>query len=582
MTIQTTLSCIPLDDAEQPKVHGLIMDDTYAFTPQRYEIGGANVALGMEDLEAYENSLRDMEQEIHAATGGRRAIAARLIGIGWRETHQVAEHLAWLLERETDALTAYSLYHAVMATHPESWTITSWVQQVFKTTPFPILRTVILEDMFNEGSVNFDAAEDRDLMALLDSKYPQHRALLAEHQWLAGGDSKCPLNDVIDMLSAQASMAEKVAALRIVQFTSDAELDQRALPALMALFRVEQHAGLSLKIADVLVRKHSFNIDLETLAFFVRTWHADGIVAAKTGMKLMLFGTEGFLMDDFFQGEQRKSALTEALLAAYSPSRLPENEASIVDALHVISADLADPFAAFAATAALGAVGQPLEGGIDTLLFQTAKSGVDPVGRALAIRVLGQQQKALLPLLDELKSLCVAAHTDSRVRRSAFHALVNTRQSGLAIKKEEVIDLYFQYLREAPFSYFADALHGSDVAHAASYFLKIFAESIKTIDSESARAAAFNLLSNSFGFGVSSDFERYWPQVIELMLAALDQSAHGDLHYTIFWNLLHEVDVPEKAAGAFSKGLKDRLSRIEYTQRTRDLIQEWLQRYDAT
>jgi hypothetical protein len=557
------------------------MDNTQVFTPQRYEIGGADVALGMDKLEAYENALRDMEQEIHIETSARRSIAAYLVGIGWRESHQLAEHLAWLLERETDALAAYSLYRAVMATHPENWTITPWIHSVLQTTPFPLLHAVIMQDLFSQGSVDVESAECRALMAQLNPENPEHRAVLAEHLWLMEADSKCNIDDVIGMLSAQACMAEKVAGMRIVQFTSDPQLDERAVPALMDLFKAERHTGLSLKIADVLVRKHGFRIDLDMLAFFIRAWHTDAMAAAKTGMGTMLFGVEGFLMDDFFQGEQRKSALTAALLAEFSPSRLPDHATSIVDALAAISTDLANPFAAFAASAALGEIGHPNAVGKDILLLETAKTGVEPAARALAIRVLGQQRRALLPLLQELKTLCVAPDTDSRVRRAAFHAWVNKESSGLTVKSEEVIDLYFQYLREAPSSHFADALHGSDLERTASYFLTVFAQSIEAMASESARMAAFNLVTNPFGFGISPEFERHWPQVVQLMLTALDLPAHADLHYAIFWNMLYEVAVPKRAADAFGKGLRDRLNRIEYTERSRGQIEDWLQRHEA-
>jgi hypothetical protein len=555
-----------------------LMANSQRFTPQRHEIGAADAAIGMDNLEAHENALRDIEKEIHIATSARRAIAAGLTGIGWRESHHLSEHLAWLLERETDALTAYSLYRAVINTHPQRWTITPWVHQVLKTTPFPMLRAVILDELFDEGDIDLESSEGQALLAQLDTENPDHQALLAEHLWLIDADTKCPIDDVIGMLDVQASMPQKVAAMRIVQFTSDPELDQRAMPALMALFARERHNGLSLKIGDILVRKHGFKIDLDAIAFFIRAWHSDGILTAKIAMGSMLFGVEDFLMDNFFRGEQRQSALTEALLGAFSPTRLPTDAASVVDALTALSTDITNPLAAFAATAALAETGYPHTAGRQVVLH-TAKTGADPLARALAIRVLGQQPKALQPLLGELRALCVATDTDPRVRRAAFHAMVNTEQSGLAVKSKEVIDLYFQYLREAPFVHFGDALHGSDIEPVASYFLECFSQSIEKIKSEQARQAAFNLISSPFGFGIATEFEPHWPAVIQLMLTALDQPKHGELHYTIFWNMLHDVVVPKRAAAAFGKGLHQRLTQIKYTRRTRGLIEDWLKRH---
>jgi hypothetical protein len=546
------------------------------FIPQRHEIGESEAAPGMGSLDDHEYALADLEKEIHLDASPRRAMAAGLIALGWRETSHLAEHLAWLLQRETDALTAYSLYRAVVVTHPDRGALTSWTHSVLQTTPFALLRTAILDDLLAQGYIDVDSAEDQALLALLDKTNPEHRALLAEHLWLTDHHTKCDVSEVVRMLQLQSSMAEKVAGMRIVQFASDPQLDALALPALMALFRVERHRGLSLKIADTLVRKRNFSMDLDMVAFLIRAWHGDGVPAAEIAMGSMLYGVEGFLMDNFLLGEQRTSALTKALLASFSPSLLPMDTRSVVDALTTISTDIAEPFAAFAATAALAAVRQSNAAG-QQMVLETAQKGNDPVARALAIRVLGQQPRALLPLLAELKALAVAKDSDPGIRRAAFHALVNTQQSGLAVRMPEVIDLYFQYLREAPFAHFGDAVHGSDVAQAPSHFLAQFAHSLDEIRSESARQAAFSLISKTFGFGISEEFEPYWPQVIQLMLKALDKPRHGEVHYTIFWNMLHEVPMPKPAAAEFSNGLKERLQHIKYTKRTRGLIENWLQ-----
>jgi hypothetical protein len=182
-----------------------------------------------------------------------------------------------------------------------------------------------------------------------------------------------------------------------------------------------------------------------------------------------------------------------------------------------------------------------------------------------------------MPLLDVLKERAVSKDSDPRVRRAVFYTLVNTHQSGLAIRINEVIDLYFRYLVEAPFDHFGDALHGSDVGKEPEYYLTRLAESFDAIASASARQAAFHLIDKPFGFGIAPEFEPHWPKVIRLMLRALDNPRDGDLHYRIFWDMLHEVAVPENAAATFAGGLKDRLTRVKYTKRSRALIEGWLE-----
>jgi truncated hemoglobin YjbI len=279
-------------------------------------------------------------------------------------------------------------------------------------------------------------------------------------------------------------------------------------------------------------------------------------------MGSVFYGVESFLMDSFMLGEPRQSRLTDALLALFSPTRLPSNGTQVIDALKIISAGITEPFAAFAATAALGATRQPNDAG-KQLVLETAKHGEDPAARALAIRVLGQQPRALLPLLDVLKERAVAPDSDPRVRRAALHALINTRQSGLPTRINEIIDLYFRYLTEAPFDHFGDALHGSDVAEAPQHFLARFSETFDGIKTQAALQAALHLVEKPFGFGIREEFEPSWRQVVDLMLRALDQPQHDELHYMIFWNMLNEVPIPEPAASAFATGLKDRLARLD-------------------
>jgi hypothetical protein len=64
------------------------------------------------------------------------------------------------------------------------------------------------------------------------------------------------------------------------------------------------------------------------------------------------------------------------------------------------------------------------------------------------------------------------------------------------------------------------------------------------------------------------------------MLRALDEPGHDDLHYSIFWNKLHEVPMPEPCAAAFAKGLKERQARIAYPERSQWLIEDWLKTND--
>jgi hypothetical protein len=552
------------------------MSEIKQFIPQRHEVNGPDAALGMDGLDDHANALENLEHEIHLDARSRRAMAAGLMALGYRKTPHLSEHLAWLLEQETDELTAYSLYCAVLAAHPEHWTLRSWTKHVLRTTPFPLLRAVTLADLMAGASLDVDSEEGAAELGLLDKTNPEHRALAQQYLWVAGHDTKCDVSEVVRMLRPDATMPEKVAGLQIVQFASDATLDKLAMPALMALFSIERHPGLSLKIANVLVGKCNSNTDLDMVAFFIRTRIVGGIPAAETAMGSVFFGVEGFLMDSFLLGAKKSSALSKALLSYFSQASLPEDAKSVVDALRAISVDIADPFAAFAATAALAAARQPSAAGAQ-LVMQTAQKSQDAKARALAIRVLGQQARALLPLLDVLKALTVAQDVDTRVRRAAFHALVNTQQSGLPVKITEVIDLYFQYLREAPFDHFGDAVRGSDVARAPAHFLARFAESLDRIPSESPRQAAFSLIGAAFGFGIREEFEAHWDQVIQLMLRALDKPLHGDLHYTIFWNMLHEVAMPEHAVSVFSAGLQERLVHIQYTERTRGLIEDWLQ-----
>jgi hypothetical protein len=86
---------------------------------------------------------------------------------------------------------------------------------------------------------------------------------------------------VAAMLQPDAAMAEKAAAVRIMRFTDDPDLKERILSALIALFQAERHPGLSLRLAEVLVRNARSGMDLDMIAFLIRAWHADGAPAAR-------------------------------------------------------------------------------------------------------------------------------------------------------------------------------------------------------------------------------------------------------------------------------------------------------------
>lgn len=551
------------------------MSDDYTFTPQRHEIFGSDPAPGLETLCEAVHAMTALEDEINLEVNRRRVMAASLFGLGWRATPHLAEHLAWLLERETDGLTAYSLYRAVLATHPEPWMLDVWTRDVMARTPFALLKTAMLGVLVDDGRIDFYSEEDKPLLGLLDHANPEHRAAVLEQKWLVNGDSEGGIGDVLAMLQPTASIAEKMSAIRIVDFVSKDQIGPGALRALTGLFRVEQHPGLSLKIADTLVRKNGQRIDLDMLAYLIRAEHEDDVPAAKFAIKRVLYGVEAHLLDHYGPPEQRPSDLSTALLKMFSRARTPDHGQDVAQALQELSIDMTQPLAAFAATAALKESNQNHEGG-SRAAFACAQGGDDPVARALAIRVLGQQSKALLPLLDQLKTLAVAPNTDPRVRRSAFHALVNIRQSALPTTTKDIIDLYFRYLREAPFSHFADAVHGSDIAGEPQHFLMRFSESFDSIASEAAREAAMRLAEKPFGFGLREEFEPYWPEVVGLMLKALDQPTHDTLHYFMFWNMLHHVPMPKKAAEMFAHGLKQRLAQLAYAERITPMIEEWL------
>jgi len=548
------------------------------FVPQRRPQLFADAAPGMETLdEAVANLLATLERELMLETSARRAMAATLPGLGSRSTAHLAEHLAWLLEREPDALTALSLYRAVLATHPMYWKIWAWTDQVMRTTPFPLMRSALLADRMAAAGLDLESEDGLARLALLDMADPEHRAQLEEYRWLVSDPSKCEMSDLIAMLQPSASMPEKLAALRVMHFMSEPDLDAQGVPALLALFRVEKHPGLSQRLAETIVKKHGFKVNLALLAFLICARLRDGVSAAEEAMASHLFGNEGFLLDKLtYLGEERSAHLATALLARFSASHLPENASAVAQALTDISVDIASPMAAFAATAALQEARLPSAVAGAELVSSAARTSHDPVTRALAIRVLGQQPRALLPMLDDLKALAVAADTHPRVRRSAFHALVNRHQSALPTKMREVIDLWFQYLREAPFEHFADAMHGSDVAKESAHFVAQFSASFDAIASESALQAAFELIQEPFGFGIRAEFEAHWDQVVLLMLRALDRPRHGQLHRFIFWNMLHEVPMPPQTAALLATGLKERLERVKYTKRSRQLIEGWL------
>jgi hypothetical protein len=550
------------------------MTEDAPFKPQRHDLSAADEP-GLADLEEkFVDAAAVLADEHHLEVGKRRMVAAIFASMPWRETPHVAEHLAWLVEREPDALAACSLYFAVIAAHPQSWTIWEWKHHLVRTTPLPLLRTAVMGDLIGEAQLDFESDEGLSLLALMDPSDPEQRTFIVEQQWLVGE----PLRDVaeiVDMLAPHAAMPEKYAAIRIMRFSDDPRLVEHALPVLRELFRVESHSGLSLRIADALVWKSS-RLDLDLIAFVIETFHRFGVAAGEVALASMLYGVEGFLMDSFSPGEESTTTLTRALLGAFS-SHDHVDASDIVKALTELSVDSSNAQAAFAGTAALGELRQPNAAG-SQLVMDTARQGSDPTARALAIRVLARKPRGLLPLLDELAALAVGANTDPSVRRSAFHALLD-HNAGLGVTVKRVIDLYFQYLREAPFDHFADALSSSDVAKVPAHFMHRFAESFDDIGSEAAREAAFRLVSDTFSFGIQEEFAPHWDAIVVLMLRALEESQHGQLHYFMFWNMLHDVSVPEPAAATFATGLRDQLGRIKHTKATRGLIENWLEQH---
>lgn len=546
------------------------MSASQDFTPQRHAFGEPNPGPELDLPEAQLNPLLTLERELHLEAGQRRAIAASFAGSGRRETPRLAEHMAWLLIHETDALAAYSLYCAVLATHPERWTLFDWQREQVRVTPFAELRTAILDDLLAEGILDLDDEEDLALVTV-----SEHHALIAEYRWLGGDAARCDVNEVVAMLDHQSSMAEKVAAVRIIRFANDQRLNEHAMPALLALFRVERHPGLSLRIAGTISYRHSGQINLDLVAFLVRAWHGDGVPAARIALGSVFYVVEGSRTDSFALAQEPQSVLTDALLAEFSAERPPADGAALVPALTRISTDGARPFAAFAATSVLQATRHPSAAGTQ-FLFDTAKDGQDPAARAFAIRTLGAQPGLLLPLLDHLKALAMAPETDARIRRAAFSALVNAGQSGLPTPITEVIDIFFRYLTEAPFEHFADALHGGDIVAAPEHFLARAEESLDAIGSAAARQRVFSMMAAPFAFGIDPAFQPYWSRITGLMLRALDNPQHGEVHYEIFWNLLHTVEVPRPAAIIFTEGLRQRLHRVDYTERSRGLIEHWL------
>jgi hypothetical protein len=553
------------------------MTDDPLFKPQRHDLSSAD-ELGLADLdEKFVNAATVLADDHHLEVGKRRMVAAIFGSMPWRETPHVAEHLAWLVEREPDALAACSLYFGVIAAHPSAWTIWEWKHHLVQTTQLPLLRTAVMGNLIGEAELDFESDEGRSLLALMDPSDPEQRTFIVEQQWLVGE----PLRDVaeiIAMLAPHAAMPEKYAAIRIMRFSDDPRLAEHALGVLRELFGVESHSGLSLRIADALVWKSNFRLDLDLIAFVIETFHRSGVAAGEVALASMLYGVEGFLMDSFSSGEESTNTLTKALLGAFR-SHDHVDASDIVKALTELSVDSSNAQAAFAATAALEELREPNTPGVQ-LVLDTARQSSDATARALAIRVLARKPRGLLPLLDELTALAVDANTDPSVRRSAFHAMLD-HDAGLGVTVKRVIDLYFQYLREAPFDHFGDALSSSDAAKVPAHFLHRFAESLDDIGSEAAREAAFRLVADTFSFGVQEEFAPHWDAIAGLMLRALEKSRHGQLHYFLFWNMLNDVSVPVPAAATFAAGLRDQLGRVKHTKATRGLIENWLEQHPS-
>jgi hypothetical protein len=548
------------------------MSDDEPFRPQRHNLSATDLP-GFSGLdEKYVSAALCLADDHHVETGKRRMLAAGLASVPWQETPHVAEHFAWLIEREPDALTACSLFFGVIAAHPSAWTIWEWKHHVLRTTQLPLLRTAIMGNLIGEAEFDFDSDEGISLLALMDPADAEQRTFLIEHQWLAGEPNR-DVAEIVAMLSPNASMAEKSVAIRIMRFSDDPRLGERAMPALRELFRNEGHAGLSLRIADVLVWKSNFRIDLDLVAFVIETFHRSGVVAAEVALASMLYGVEGFLMDSFAAVEERSNTLTRAVLDSFTASDHVD-ASDVLEVLSALSIDATNVQAAFAATAALEELHQPNAGGAQ-LVFDTARQGADPTARALAIRVLAKKPRALRSLCDELKGLTVGVATDPAVRRSAFHALLD-HNAGLGISVKQVIDLYFHYLCDAPFVHFGDAVSPSDAANVPAHYINRFTESFDDIASQEAREAAFRLVADTFSFGIQEEFVAHWGAIVALMLRAFEKPRHGQLHYFIFWNMLHDVDIPEPHGAAFRAGLRDQLTQVKYTKATRSLIENWL------
>jgi hypothetical protein len=551
------------------------MSEHEKFVPKRYDVLGANLPPGIDNLGELDNALSDLTNDMHLDTVHRRATTARLAGLGWRATPHLAEHLAWLLEHETDELSACNLYYAILATHPQAWLLREWQLDLLNKSQLVMLRTVIITGFLSSGEIDIDDAQGKQLLKHIDHTNPEQRAELAKHLWLIDHKKKPSVAAVIEMLQPNAHMLEKTAALTVVKYTSDTRLKKSAQAPIRELFRSERQPRLSQIIGDHLVRLSTHAIDLELAVFFIQTWHRDEITAAKDALQRVFYSVESFLMDSFALGEERSSELTNALLAKFSASSLPNTPQALVQALTELSTDAQHSVAALAATAALQAAHSDNALGVQFAL-SIIQSNAEPKIRALAIRALGTKPFALTPIAEQLKTYAGARDTHPRIRRAAFDVLINTHQSGLRIKLENVIDLYFQYLTGAPFDHFADAMYTYVVAKNAHYFLSCLDQHLDKISSQSARIAAFNLINNSFGFGIDEAFTPHWLSVVRLMLRALDKPRHGDLHHQIFWNALHEVPMPIAAANEFSAGLKNRLKRIKYTKRTASMMEDWL------
>lgn len=550
------------------------MTETPTFTPQPHDLYGEDTKVG--DLGEAANHLEDLANDLFAEVSRRRTAAAGLPGLGWRKEPHLAEHLAWLLAHETDALTAYCLYRAVLATHPSAWQLADWQRAVGATTPFPLLITAVLDDLAGEGMVDTEGG-DASLIAHLRSEWPEERAQSIDLHRLDHSGSSPYDPHLKEMLRSDATIAEKSRAIRMVRFMSRDDADASLLAATKALFEAEKHPGLSNMAGKTLHQMLNAPCDAEGLAFAIDTYHIKGIEAAKDLLTSLLYGVEGYLLDTFDAQSTVPQGLADTLLQRFSASHPAESAEWIIDAIRTIAKDRSRPLAALSAVSWLSRC-KLAEGAVDGLALEMAGDPSNAEAQGLAIRVLARKSGALLPLLDRLKEGAQAASTSPNVRRAMFDALVTPR-SGLNVPREDVVELYLTYLKHPEFAHFAHAIHTPDLASVASHYATRLAAEFADIPDQSARIDGLDLLTATFTWGLDPIFDDARAETTKVLLAALDRPKEEDLHFKVYWNIL-KAELPEPHKSTFAAGLRERLGRIEYSDRTRGNLELWLSEHD--